>query len=219
MSTPTATRAGDATKQRLLEAGEHLFARKGIDGVTIRELIRRAGQRNESALHYHFGSRDGLVTAILRSHQVDVDASMDAELDQRGIGAGASVHDVLAAVVPGVADKLLEPRGRDFLRIVPQILPQLTRTVRAGRIAPTTRTTDRVMLLLDRGLHELPEALRLERLVSYVLILTTTLGERAQSLEEDQPVGLDHDAFVANLIAVLAGALSAPDPTRVRRSP
>ena len=57
--------------QRLLEAGEYLFARYGVHGPTLRELNARAGQRNPSALHYHFGSRDGLVLAILQAHQVE----------------------------------------------------------------------------------------------------------------------------------------------------
>lgn len=212
MTTPTPG-PNERTKDRLLEAGEHLFARNGINGVTLREINDRAGQRNSSALHYHFGTRDNLVLAILKTHQRDVDAAMDAALNDSLIGQGATVRQVLEAVVPGVAHKLLDPRGCDFLRIIPQILPELSRTVRAGRIQPTTRTSDRVLALLDHALGELPAPIRSERRVAYVLVLTTTLAERAQAISENEPVALDHEEFVANLVSVLAGALTAPAPT------
>ncbi len=207
-----AGRASDSTKQLLLEAGEHLFASKGIHGVTLRELNERAGQRNSSALHYHFGARDGLVLAILEAQQVDVDEAMDLALNATGIGRGASVHEILDAVVPGVAAKLLTPRGRDFLRIVPQIMPDLSRSLRAGQLMPSTQTAGRVMSLLDRALADMPAPIRVERLVAYVIVLTTMLAERAQAIAEDQPLGLDHNAFVENLVSMLTGALTAPAP-------
>ena len=45
--------------------------RDGLRGarVEIREINDRAGQRNPSAVHYHFGSKEGLVEAILLRHQ------------------------------------------------------------------------------------------------------------------------------------------------------
>ena len=42
----------------VIRAGEHLFARQGIHQTRVRELHELAGQRNTSALHYHFGDRD-----------------------------------------------------------------------------------------------------------------------------------------------------------------
>jgi AcrR family transcriptional regulator len=46
--------------------GARLFARLGPAGVTTRQLHEAAGARNESALHYHFGGRDGLVQLARR---------------------------------------------------------------------------------------------------------------------------------------------------------
>ena len=47
------------TRERLLLTAEKLLGERGINGVSLREITREAGQRNASALHYHFGSRDG----------------------------------------------------------------------------------------------------------------------------------------------------------------
>ena len=52
------------TRYELLRAAESLFAEKGIGAASTRSILRRAGQRNESALQYHFGGREGLIEAL-----------------------------------------------------------------------------------------------------------------------------------------------------------
>ena len=52
------------TRNRLMRAMEKLSAQKGSENVTVKELIEEAGQKNESALQYHFGSKEGLLAAI-----------------------------------------------------------------------------------------------------------------------------------------------------------
>ena len=55
----------DTTRERLIVAAERLFAEHGFDGVTLKQITAEAGQRNASALQYHFGSRVDLVRAIV----------------------------------------------------------------------------------------------------------------------------------------------------------
>lgn len=54
----------DDTRERILVAAERLFAERGIDAVSLRE-ITRAADVNIAAIHYHYRSRDGLVRAVL----------------------------------------------------------------------------------------------------------------------------------------------------------
>jgi AcrR family transcriptional regulator len=61
-------RDGTPTRERLLDAAQHLFARRGVDAVPIRQINELAGQRNASALHYHFGSCQALLVAIVERH-------------------------------------------------------------------------------------------------------------------------------------------------------
>ncbi len=51
---------------RLVLAAERLFALHGIDGVSLRQIATEAGSANNSAVHYHFGSKRGLIEAIFR---------------------------------------------------------------------------------------------------------------------------------------------------------
>ena len=55
-----------ASALRLVLAAERLFATRGIDGVSLRQIAAEAGSSNNSAVHYHFGSKHGLTAAIFR---------------------------------------------------------------------------------------------------------------------------------------------------------
>jgi AcrR family transcriptional regulator len=58
------TKPDHPTRRRLIEVAEQLFAERGIDAVSISEILQAAGQRNKNAVHYHFGDREGLILAI-----------------------------------------------------------------------------------------------------------------------------------------------------------
>ena len=47
-----------------MRAAEKLIAERGIENVSIREIVNAAGQKNESALQYHFKNFTGLIKAI-----------------------------------------------------------------------------------------------------------------------------------------------------------
>jgi AcrR family transcriptional regulator len=54
-----------STVDRLIEVAERLFAERGLDGVSLRQIATEAGTSNNSAVRYHFGSKDALITAII----------------------------------------------------------------------------------------------------------------------------------------------------------
>jgi AcrR family transcriptional regulator len=62
--TPKADKANASTRQRLLEAAGQLFAEKGFDRTTSKEVTELAGT-NIAAVNYHFGGFDGLYVAVL----------------------------------------------------------------------------------------------------------------------------------------------------------
>src|SRR5687768_8084123 len=56
--------SGRATRELLVRTAEQLFAERGIDAVSLREIGQVAGQGNNAAIQYHFGDREALVLAI-----------------------------------------------------------------------------------------------------------------------------------------------------------
>ncbi|WP_312870763.1 TetR/AcrR family transcriptional regulator [Gordonia asplenii] len=72
------------TRQRLLRAAEELFAEHGIAGVSNRQVSEAAGQGNNFAVGYHFGSKLDLVRALLTQHQEAIDVIRSRMVDQLG---------------------------------------------------------------------------------------------------------------------------------------
>jgi len=52
------------TKTKIIDVAERLFAEKSIDGVSIRMIVAEA-EVNLAAIHYHFGSKEDLLKAVL----------------------------------------------------------------------------------------------------------------------------------------------------------
>jgi AcrR family transcriptional regulator len=201
----------DGARDALLRAGERLFAREGIHRVKLREINDLAGQRNPSAVHYHFGTREGLVDAILLSHQGSIEAAMDAGLDRlEAHDEPPSLREIVATVVHPLIGELRTESGRDFLRIIPQVIPTLSANLRHGVAEPATPQSRRVLEHLRRHWAALPEAVQRERQIAYVLMLTAMLADRAHQVESGWELTLDDAEFETHVLDMLAGALGAP---------
>ena len=70
----------NAAKRHLLLTAERLFAQRGCEGVSLREIAQAAGSRNNNAVQYHFGSREGLMAAIHVCRVGDMEAMREAML-------------------------------------------------------------------------------------------------------------------------------------------
>src|SRR6201999_4162163 len=71
--------SAEGTRAKLVDAAARAFARDGVFSASLVEITRQAGQRNRGALHYHFGSREGVLCAVLERH-VDFLARREGEL-------------------------------------------------------------------------------------------------------------------------------------------
>ncbi|MCZ0975134.1 helix-turn-helix domain containing protein [Streptomyces albulus] len=89
MASTSYNRQGDATRQRLIKAAERLFAAHGVDAVSVRAINAAAGQ-GPASVHYHFGSKENLVAAVL-------------------LGVGAAVRDQIAGNVDALAARRAAP--------------------------------------------------------------------------------------------------------------
>lgn len=90
------------TRAALLEAGFNVFARKGFDGASVRDITREAGA-NLGAITYHFGSKRGLYSAVLEAR-----LSPLVERVGRAAAGTATALDRLDAVVEAFFEHLAE---------------------------------------------------------------------------------------------------------------
>lgn len=199
-------RDATATRERLLREAERLFAREGLHRVTTREITQAAGQRNVSALNYHFGSRDGVVDVILTRHGDRIDEDRGKRLAR--IGPDASTRELVAALVVPYSTSLETEEGRDYLRIVAQMTDAFAawRDTRPG-VGPWLQE---ILELIEARPPALPLALRRERVVGMIMLMTAAMAERARLIEERRRLALGREEFLANLTDMLVGILEAP---------
>lgn len=110
------------TREQILAAAERLYAERGLDGVSLREITEAAGQRNNAAIHYHFGGRDGLVVALFEHRFAQLEArrsAMLAELDAQG--RGDEVRELLRVIIAPFAEAGEDSADGHWVRFVARL--------------------------------------------------------------------------------------------------
>jgi AcrR family transcriptional regulator len=192
------------TRARLIRAGERRFARDGVAGTRLSDIVRDAGQANDSAVGYHFGSRQGLLEAIVARHLMAMERKRTVPPE------GAGLRELVAAIVEPTAALLTSEEGRDFLRITEQVSDWSG--LGAGHPNKVLRGTilGTQLQRLDRCLAaQVGPVLARERVALLVTFLTGALAERARSRSAGMRQRIGHEKYVAHLVDVLSGALSA----------
>ena len=189
-------------------AAEKLFAERGIDDVSMREIGREAGQRNNSALVYHFGSKQEVIYQVVRVRMTSTDNKRGALVDE--IEAANRQHDVRAlaeAIVWPLAQHLVSGQTTSYIRMLAaaQIHPDLD-------LVAATRDLGgngfrRVLAHLRTQLPYVPETILRQRFLAVVSFVMFSLAdyERIKS----RAGRLDLERAIQNLIDMVAGALSA----------
>lgn len=70
-------------RERILEAADKLFGEMGFDATTTREIAGLSGV-NKALIHYHFKSKEGLLTSLLDAYYEDLTETLRQALDQTG---------------------------------------------------------------------------------------------------------------------------------------
>jgi AcrR family transcriptional regulator len=204
----------ETTRDKLLRAALHLFARQGLD-VPLRDINELAGQRNASALHYHFGGRPELLRVLVDRHRLsDAEhAAIEAELR-------SGPHDI-RTVVEGIVQRscawLSTPEGRDYIRFAFQFVMRLPLREHLvdGTDTPSLASVRAQADFIHEALPELPERIVRERAVASLDLVLLQVAERARIIDDEDGRGLlAEDEFIANLIDMATGLLTAPATRR-----
>ncbi|MFF0557248.1 TetR/AcrR family transcriptional regulator [Streptomyces sp. NPDC020472] len=205
--------SGPETREKLIRAAEELFAAQGVDGAQLRDVVARAGQANPSAVQYHFGSRAGLLDAVMAGRQARTEQVLAPLLD----AAGEDLADLVAALVTAESGELRTDRGRRCLRISAQLSHESG--VRTRTPHPTLAGTAYWRLIermADRlAADGLPEPLLLERLDLALTVVGAAMADRArQYLDGTEPL-TDEPLFLADLVETTTALLRAAQPRSV----
>jgi AcrR family transcriptional regulator len=207
---------GDATRRKLIDEAARAFAAEGVYAASLIDITRKAGQRNRGALHYHFGSRSGVLCAVLERH-VDFLAHREGELLQIALTRpDDDVRSVVEAIVRP-ATELAESgwRGRCFLVILAELVEEDPASLDRDVSDVLARTGGyEVYALLEKRMAQVAPDVRVERISLATGFILRAVADRARALGRRSRRGraqLDEDAFVENLVTMIAAAMSAPD--------
>ncbi|CAN5689173.1 TetR/AcrR family transcriptional regulator [soil metagenome] len=196
------------TRANLLAAAEQLFAERGVDAVSLREIARSAGAKNVIAVQYHFADRDGVLHGILDKHLPTVDARRHALLD--AAESDPDLRALAGALVRPLGAKLSDTDGGPaFLQVYADLLNRPTPAFEAlesgtGQ-ASLRRWREAVEPLLET------DAAKLHPRLAALLYTAVELARRAKSGPHT-----DDRLFISHLIDMVAALLSAPVSAETR---
>jgi len=196
------------TQAKLIAVAEGLFAERGIEGVSLSEINRAAEQGNNSALHYHFGSKDGLIAAIWEKHAERLSGPLRESLDT--IPEAPSPRDVVAHMVRPLSTRLDDPEGGSaFLRIMAQAHANPTEHLFQSVVreaAPGWEPFRDLLRSATPSMDDDARRRRIELLSSAIFMGLSSIARR----EAAEPSQAEHRAqYIEELISSLSGLLTA----------
>ncbi|MCF1592354.1 TetR family transcriptional regulator [Streptomyces muensis] len=210
------------TRDKLIRAAEEIFARDGVDGGQMRDIVRSAGQSNPSAVQYHFGSRRGLLDAVMALHHERTDSVLTGLVKtSRGSAVEPAVEGVegldgqeaVRALVLAQAEELGTERGRRRLCVAAQLSHESG--IRSRVPHPELRGSvhwDVIQRMDDVLPDGLAEPLRRERLDLALTLISAALADRARR----SLAGVEHltgdQIFLAELVSMTTALLRATPP-------
>ncbi|MGF1456986.1 MAG: TetR/AcrR family transcriptional regulator [Alphaproteobacteria bacterium] len=196
------------TKEALIRAAERLFAEKGLGTVSVRDITRAAGARNESALHYHFGGVEALIREVFANRYRDIEEARLARLAEfDAAGKNGDIQAVMEVSVGPLFQACSDENGRLYAHFLAQLVtdPRFDLAELVEDFAPSC-----VLPIADRALAALGDLpaetvrARLRQSFTISIILTADYVRRIDA-GDAPPV----DEAVREAAACLAGFLRA----------
>jgi AcrR family transcriptional regulator len=219
LSTPArSTLPGDATRERLKTAAQRLIAERGIDGVSIRDIVAAAGARNGASIHYYFRTKEALVRELVLEGARRIDERRNAALDAlERDGGPRSVADVVRLLVETSIERAAPgtpgtERVSNYIRFINAVQAhhrQLFLDALQGR---WNSGYLRCLRHLQRLLADVPAEILNQRLIFMSIYLGSTLAARESAVEHaSRSSRLWRTAWaVDNLVDSLCGLLGQP---------
>jgi AcrR family transcriptional regulator len=109
--------ASEKTRNQIKAAAQMLFARHGVDAVTVQEIVDAAGQRNNAALYYHFRTKEELIRQMVVDGAAVLDARRREMLDDmEKRGGPANIREVMLVLIMPVIELGEDERWRGYIR-------------------------------------------------------------------------------------------------------
>lgn len=202
------------TRLALIRAAETLFAERGFDAVSLREVSVAAGQANNSAVSYHFGNREGLIDAILERHSAPIQARYVAQIEALERFGSLSARALVEILALPIVAKLDDPDGGwAYLSLCAQLVVSPHLPLISRKVAQTPETLRLAQAMFSFATVPVEVCLfRIERMASMIYVATS----QWHRLENDGMTHVPRAIFEHDLVDCLVDQLTQPSSTATR---
>ncbi|NYG59878.1 AcrR family transcriptional regulator [Nocardioides daedukensis] len=209
--------AGPDARTRILNAAARLIAERGLEGVSLREITREAGQKNTTALQYHFGDREGMLRVLVDHYVPRISVRRHALLDHLLSRGEITLREGAAILVTPLIAELSDEGGRHFLQVAAQLVNRSDALVDpddalGALVYDPDGSLDRWSTLIEELMPPRTAGPPLHRRFAAIRFVHLELGRRAR-------MGVDHggELFAAQLVDLAAAILGADLSPETRR--
>ena len=200
------------TRDQLKKVAMRLFAQRGVDGVTVRDIVNASGQRNAASIHYYFGTKEALVRELILDGAQRIDGRRHAALDALEAGERpATLRQVLKALVDSSFAEGDEGAG-SYLQFIAMLRMQHRDVFIDVLDDQWNSAYQRALKWLERYLDHLPRRILKQRLAFMGIYLGAALAEREAAMADPQrqQSSLKGRFTLENLVDTLEAMLIAP---------
>lgn len=210
---PLRTERASSTRESILVAAERLFAEHGVFAVSNRQVSEAAGQGNNAAVGYHFGTKTDLVRAIEQKHRTPVELLRERMIEQiEQLKSDAGLREWVACWVQPLTDHLAELGNPSwYARFAAQVMTDPAYHNVVVRDALSSPSLVRVIEGINSTLPDLPIEVRMERSNMASNLLMYSCADRERALAQGGPVARKTwQAAASGLIDAIVGLWLAP---------
>lgn len=209
--------APEGARAAIKLAARELFARRGVDGVTVREIVAASGQKNHGSLTYYFGSKEELVRELVAEGARAINDARNAMLDELDAQPGSpSLHEAMRVLVwPSFTPPDDQQDGAgNYMRFITLLSLTHRRLFMASLAGDLNSGYLRCLELLRRLTPGMDDRLRNRRLIFIEASLGAILSLRETALAgAPAPEHMWRDPrAVADVVMACLAILTAPEP-------
>ncbi len=190
-----------------------MFARHGIEGVSLNTITRAARQSNRNAIQYHFGGKNGLVQAIFDKHAPSLAQRRADLIDEMAARKLPTEMIVAKAMVQPLVEKLEEPDGGEaYIHISAELITANT----LGYQAPEKHhlqlvRESKIASFTAQQLGHLPKAIIEQRILLMNILAYHGVSDhaRVRKMKQYRSVSAQTEFMASNLVDSIMALLSA----------
>jgi AcrR family transcriptional regulator len=212
------------TSDRIKLAAVRLFARLGIEAVTVRDIVAAAELKNPGSLNYYFRSKEELIRQVIVDSMGQANEIWGERL--RAIeenGGPASLRDVVEALVTWPLSKPLDGSVSHTARFLAMAVQTRSQMVRSLTREMQYKEYDRAILYIRQFLDQFPEEVVAQRVIFFFWSLTGFLTAYEAYVDSEispesvwnmvDPFRNFADSMVGMLTAPISESRSTPKKT------